>query len=71
MEESLTFLQSSQTTQAEPRGPSCSPQRMQRFTPSPSTLRRMSSRRVIRRLAGGDRGHPGCHHGPTTAWGQQ
>lgn len=47
----LTFLQSSQTTQADPRGPSCSPQRMQRFTPSPSTLRRMSSSRVMSRLA--------------------
>lgn len=46
----LTFLQSSHTTQADPRGPSCSPQRMQRFTPSPSTLRRMSSSRVMRRL---------------------
>lgn len=51
----LTFLQSSQTTQAEPLVPSCSPQRMQRFTPSPSTLRRMSSSRVIRRLARGHR----------------
>lgn len=54
----LTFLQSSQTTQAEPRGPSCSPQRMQRFTPSPSTLRRMSSSRVIRRLE-----RTRCHRG--------
>lgn len=53
----LTFLQSSQTTQAEPLAPSCSPQRMQRFTPSPSTLRRMSSSRVIRRLG---RGHREC-----------
>lgn len=53
----LTFLQSSQTTQAEPLVPSCSPQRMQRLTPSPSTLRRMSSSRVIRRLP---RGHREC-----------
>lgn len=60
----LTFLQSSQTTQADPRGPSCSPQRMQRFTPSPSTLRRMSSSRVMSRLAGGGQGLSGkARHG--------
>ena len=45
-----TFLQSSHTTQAEPSIPSCSPHRMQRFTPSPATFFLMFSRRSTRRL---------------------
>lgn len=45
-----TFLQSSHTTQAEPSMPSCSPHRMQRFTPSPATFFLMVSRRSTRRL---------------------
>lgn len=43
------FLQSSHTTHAEPSMPSCSPHRMQRFTPSPATFFLMVSRRSTRR----------------------